>query len=250
MKCADLRRYLGLYLDSELSPETTADLLRHVETCSACAATLHAEQNLEQRIRASLRKPQPGDDEAWQGAVAGLPRSGRRWRPVAAGAAVIAIAATVLVWNARHRELDLAAELARHHVKYVGGHAPLGVETKDLAVASGYLRDNLDFACEPRSALPAGLQLVGARRCYLEGSPAAFYFFHRGAAVVTVAVCPLSDLARFPVAAERLNREGQVHCRVDGMEFVVIRDSERAVTAVGAIDPAELAAIARAFASR
>ena len=245
MNCSELRRYLSLHLDSELSPETAADLVRHAETCPSCADRLHAEERLEHRLREVLRAPAPGDDEAWRRAIASLPRR-RRWLPFAAAAALIAAVGAVLFFT-RHKELDLAATLAQHHAKYVAGQSPLGVETSDPAEASRYLHDKVPFDATLMGAVPKEMRLVGARLCYLDGAPTAFYIFHRDRSVVTVAVFAADDLSRFPVARERLQHEGEVRCRVDTMAFVLVGDGAHAVSVVGDVPADELSRLARLF---
>lgn len=244
MTCAELRRYLSLHLDSELSPETAADLERHVETCASCAERVRAEERLEHKIRKSLRGAT--DAEAWNRAIASFPRP-RRWAfPLAAGAAAAAILA-ILLWPRGHQELDLAAALAKHHSKYVSGHSPLGAETSDPAEASRYLQAKLGFPCRVEKPLPSDVRLIGARLCYLEGAPTGFYFLHSHRRVVTVAVVAREDLARFPVARGKLDATGEVHCTVEGKAFVLVADGKRAVTAVGEVPAEELAKLARLF---
>ncbi|MBI2901873.1 MAG: zf-HC2 domain-containing protein [Planctomycetes bacterium] len=245
MTCTDARRLTSLHLDSELSAERAADLARHIESCASCAERVGTEERLERRIRESLRRPGPGDDEAWRQAVGAIPR--RRWWIPAAAAIVVAAAVLLL---ARPRELDLAATMAEHHAHYLEGKSPLAAGTADPSEASRYFRDKLPFPCAIESPLPSDTKLVGARMCYLDGAPTAFYILHRDRTVVTVAVFAAADVTRFPMASSRLEREEIAHCRVGNLAFVATKDGDRVVTAVGDVPPAELERIVRAFLAR
>ncbi len=246
MTCAEIRRLLGLHLDSELSAETASALARHLEACPSCADRIRAEERLEARIRGALRRPEPEDREAWRRAVESIPRRRRLWPWIAAAA--ISAFALIAFLATRHRELDLADEMAKHHAKYVEGRAPLGVESPDPAESARYFREKLPFESAP-GPLPENTRMVGARMCYLKGAPAAFYVLHRDRSAVLVAVFAAADLSRFPRIEARL-AHGLVHCRVEGKSFVAARDASRVVTAVGDVAPAELEAIAAAFLPR
>jgi hypothetical protein len=65
--------------------------------------------------------------------------------------------------------------------------------------------------------------------------------------VVTVGVFASADLARFPGAEARLKTEGTVHCKVEGLSFVAVADSTRALSAVGRVSGEDLVTLLRAF---
>ena len=76
-QCERIRRHLDAYLSNELLVETTSEILRHLETCEACARELETRtrvrdlvrraatsqtppEELRQAIQRRLRETQPG----------------------------------------------------------------------------------------------------------------------------------------------------------------------------------------------
>jgi anti-sigma factor (TIGR02949 family) len=59
-QCERVRERLDAYLSSELSVETTADVLKHLESCAACAAELESRTRVREALkRAVCRQPAP-----------------------------------------------------------------------------------------------------------------------------------------------------------------------------------------------
>ncbi len=53
--CEKARRYLDAYVDNELLVETSAEVLRHLESCAACAAEVEARGALKSKVRGAVR---------------------------------------------------------------------------------------------------------------------------------------------------------------------------------------------------
>jgi len=60
--CEKTRRYMDAYLSSELLVETNHDLLRHLESCPACAAELDARTRLRARLKAAVQSQAAPED--------------------------------------------------------------------------------------------------------------------------------------------------------------------------------------------
>ncbi|HEY2012363.1 MAG TPA: zf-HC2 domain-containing protein [Bryobacteraceae bacterium] len=54
--CEQTRRYLDSYVSNELLTETSHELLRHLETCGACAAELEARTRLRSQLKAAVER--------------------------------------------------------------------------------------------------------------------------------------------------------------------------------------------------
>lgn len=52
--CENTRKYLDSYISNELMVETNQDVLRHVESCPACAAELETRTRLRSRLKAAV----------------------------------------------------------------------------------------------------------------------------------------------------------------------------------------------------
>src|SRR5439155_19494188 len=50
MKCAEVRKFVRLYLDSELDTEHSFEVERHLESCAECAGLFEAEKKFDHRL--------------------------------------------------------------------------------------------------------------------------------------------------------------------------------------------------------
>ena len=50
MKCAEVRKFVRLYLDSELDTEHSFEVERHLESCAECAGLFEAEKKFDDRL--------------------------------------------------------------------------------------------------------------------------------------------------------------------------------------------------------
>src|SRR5437867_10866490 len=55
MKCAEVRKFVRLYLDSELDTEHSFEVERHLESCAECAGLFEAEKKFDERLGRFLR---------------------------------------------------------------------------------------------------------------------------------------------------------------------------------------------------
>src|SRR5712692_7240469 len=55
MKCAEVRKFVRLYLDSELDAEHSFEVEQHLESCVECAGLYDAEKKFDDRLGRFLR---------------------------------------------------------------------------------------------------------------------------------------------------------------------------------------------------
>ena len=53
--CEKMRRYLDSYVSNELLVETNHEVLRHIESCPACAAEVQALTQLRGRVKSAVQ---------------------------------------------------------------------------------------------------------------------------------------------------------------------------------------------------
>jgi predicted anti-sigma-YlaC factor YlaD len=59
MKCAEVRKFVRVYLDSELDTERSFEVGLHLESCVECAGLFEAEKKFDERLGKFLRRGQP-----------------------------------------------------------------------------------------------------------------------------------------------------------------------------------------------
>src|SRR5712692_3004078 len=120
MKCAEVRKFVRLYLDSELDARNSFEVEQHLESCPECAGLFEAEKKFDARLGRFLRRGR-ATRTSWENleakiAPAPIARLRAFW-PVALAASLI-IAAGV-VFFAKSRNLDLADAVEECHNAYV-----------------------------------------------------------------------------------------------------------------------------------
>ena len=120
MKCAEVRKFVRLYLDSELDTAHSFEVERHLESCAECAGLFEAEKAFDERLGKFLRRGQP-TRALWENVESqispGRPAKLKALWPVALAASLL-IGATI-VFTAKSRSLDLANAVEECHSAYV-----------------------------------------------------------------------------------------------------------------------------------
>src|SRR5881296_3504018 len=104
MKCAEVRKFVRLYLDSELDAKHSFEVERHLESCVECAGLFDAEKKFDQRLGRFSRDGQP-TPALWEKIEAQIAPSGSRgikWHwPIALAASVVIAAGAVFLTKSR-----------------------------------------------------------------------------------------------------------------------------------------------------
>ena len=96
--CARIRRYVDSYINNELLVETNHEVLRHLETCPACAAEVESRTRIKARSKSAVQNQSiPEDLEARvRAALRQDSRSSFAWTRWASAAAAILVVAVGL----------------------------------------------------------------------------------------------------------------------------------------------------------
>ena len=96
--CARIRRYVDSYINNELLVETNHEVLRHLETCPACAAEVESRTRIKARLKSAVQNQSiPEDLEARvRAALRQDSRSSFAWTRWASAAAAILVVAVGL----------------------------------------------------------------------------------------------------------------------------------------------------------
>jgi hypothetical protein len=193
-QCERMRRHMDAYLSNELLVETTSEVLRHLESCEACARELESRTRIRDALRKAVAKQLP--PEGFREAVHQRLKKARPralWVPHAPTWAVILAASVLIViagvagqqWMSfeRGRRIItsvLALGVSDHVHCAINGH-----NYPEVANSPDQLREKLG----PQYAglLPvveqslSGFQVLEAHTCTVPGSPRKYvHFIARG----------------------------------------------------------------------
>jgi predicted anti-sigma-YlaC factor YlaD len=192
MKCAEVRKFVRLYLDSELDAKHSFEVEQHLESCAECAGFFEAEKKFDERLSKFLVATAIGQAtrSLWENAEAQisparLAKLKALW-PLALAASLI-IAAGV-VFFAKSRSLDLANAVEECHNAYV--HQ---LTTPEFTGAlpdkiARQLDDHLDAAAFAYRPSGTAFSSSGARLCHVEGVPVALILGRSGETPVSMIV--------------------------------------------------------------
>jgi anti-sigma factor RsiW len=217
MKCAEVRKFVRLYLDSELDTKHSFEVERHLESCPECAGLFEAEKEFDDRLVKFLRHG-PATRSLWRNIESQISPARQAklkalW-PIALAASVIIIAG--VVFFTRSRSLDLANAVEECHSAYAhqlttpefNGPVP-----DKIAQQFGGQLDAAAFAYLPsQAAFSSG----GARLCHVEGVPVALILGHCAETPVSMIVLKKSELDHFPTMKLRLETGDPIVCGRSG----------------------------------
>jgi hypothetical protein len=233
MKCAEVRKLVQLYLDSELDAKYSLEIEQHLELCAECSGLFDAEKKFDERLAGYLRK---SSRSGWlwrkiesQIAPPAHPISHAfsKWWPAAAAA--LLLLAGGLFWI-KAQPLDLARAAGECHSAYLHRLA-----TPDFEFAS-----ELNASAFTYHPAVSGFSSRGSRFCYIANVPCELIMGDYGKVPVSVIVFEKAQLTQFPQARERLesgdpvvcSRSGRFHFAmrvVDGHVVCIVADAPKSV---------------------
>jgi len=235
MKCAEVRKFVRLYLDSELDARNSFEVEQHLESCAECAGLFEAEKKFDDRLGRFLRRRQT-TRALWENmeakiAPARIAKLKALW-PVALAASLIIVAGVVLF--AKSRKLDLADAVEECHSAYVHQLTTpefTGAVPEKIAQQFGGQLDSAAFAYRSsRTSFSAS----GARLCHVEGVPVALILGHNGPTPVSMIVLKKSQLDHFPNMKQRLESGDPIVCGHSGpYQFAARLVDDHVVCVVG-----------------
>ena len=217
MKCAEVRKFVRLYLDSELDAKQSFEVQQHLELCAECAGLFEAEKKFDQRLGRFLRSADAAP-ALWkkieaQIAPAPLAKFKAFW-PLALAASLII--ATGVAFFARSRNLDLAKAVEECHSAYVHQITTpefSGPVPEKIAQQFDGRLDAEAFAYRPSER---AFTTSGARLCHVEGVPVALILGHCAETPVSMIVFRKSELDHFPETKRKLESGDPIACSRSG----------------------------------
>ncbi|HEY1338175.1 MAG TPA: zf-HC2 domain-containing protein [Bryobacteraceae bacterium] len=206
--CDKIRKYLDSYISNELLVETNHELLRHLESCPACAADLEARTRLRARLKTAVKSQTVPPELPVRLREKIRSRRAISWLPAASWAAVAAGLALCAVWLSASRELPalsdaagqadyierVSAPLAAVFKPGLGDHIHCSVfrkypadppSTSSLEAGLGTDRRLLPLMC---AAVPQGYRPVMAHHCGYAGRRFIHLTFERRGSLLSLVI--------------------------------------------------------------
>jgi anti-sigma factor RsiW len=217
MRCAEARKLVWLYLDSELDSKDSFEVEQHLESCAECAGLFEAEKKSCERVSRFLRGSHP-TRALWEKIESQVsPSRGRGIKalwPLALAASLI-IAAGVVFFT-KSRNLDLANAVEECHSAYAHQITTpefSGPVPEKIAQQFGGRLDTAAFTYRPSKA---AFTSSGARLCHVEGVPVALILGYRAETPVSMIVLKKSELDHFPQTKRKLESGDPIACSRSG----------------------------------
>jgi hypothetical protein len=217
MKCAEVRKFVRLYLDSELDTKNSFEVEQHLESCPECAGLFEAEKKFDERLDRFLRWGTPTRllwKEIETQIAVSRGRSIKSLWPFALAASIIIAAGAIFF--IKSRPLDLANAVEECHSAYAHQITTpefSGPVPEKIAQQFGGRLDSAAFTYRPSKA---AFTPSGARLCHVEGVPVALILGYRAETPVSMIVLKKSELDHFPETKRKLESGDPIACSRSG----------------------------------
>jgi mycothiol system anti-sigma-R factor len=238
MVCQDVLDRLLPFLDDELDPVASREVLQHLESCSSCSAAFARQRQLSESLRSSLEYHRAPDllrarvlreTRASQGHDRAVPRRAGnppwRWVNVAAALVVVVGGVWAIMTLPTLRANDaIAREVVSSHVRSLMTDHLADVASTDQHTVKPWFAGRLDFSPPVADFAAAGYPLVGGRLDYVHDRAVAALVYRRHQHVINVFVWPTAD-SRDEIAPA-ITRQGfhLIRGRHGAMAFWVVSD--------------------------
>ena len=232
MNCDEVEPLLNARVDDEIDAIRRLAVDSHVRTCSSCAADLKELESVRNTIRGEMRyhKAPPDLRNHVRFALRGaeyLDKGARRtdwrlWGAVAAGIALVALATTPFLANARNQGQLVAEEILSAHERALMGRI-VDVVSSDQHTVKPWFNGKLPFSPPVTDLASDGFPLEGGRLDYAGGRPVAALVYGRRLHRIDVFVWPAADQKAPPAHFER-NGYNEISWTKDNFLFTAVSD--------------------------
>jgi hypothetical protein len=240
MKCAEVRKLVQVYIDSELDAKHSLEVEQHLECCLECAGLFDAEKRFDERLGRFLRKPSR-TASLWRNIEAQIAPAAA---PISHTSSVwwFAAAATILLCTGgffwiKAQPFDLAKAAGECHNAYLHRLASPEFTGAPPPETEKEFAGQLDAAAFSYHPSATGFSSRGSRFCHMANVPCALTMGDYGKVPVSVIVFEEARLAQFPQARERLVSGDPVVCSRTGRFHFAMRAVDNHVVCIVADAP-------------
>jgi anti-sigma factor RsiW len=225
MTCHEIGRLIDPYVDDELGPDDTADVVAHVEQCAACRRRLDEREALGRLIRTV---PYYRASERLRQAVttthrrAGVPRRAIAWAAAAMVIISLGTVAGLRAWRTASRTSVVADAIVARHINGLATQL-FAVRSSDQHTVKPWFQGKLDFSPPVWDLSADGFPLLGGRLETVDARTVAALVYQRRLHMISVMIWPADDrTARSDARTIRGFHER--HWVQDGMSLWAVSD--------------------------
>ena len=235
MDCNEARRLVPISIDCELDAQGEAALAAHVESCAACRAFRHQQEEALAAIHDGAtyhRAPTSLRERI----VAALPATNQRhptaerkfgWQlATRIGAMVVACAALVLVLALPRPSVDerLDDELVAGHARALLTRHVIDIASSDQHTVKPWFNGKVDFSPPVRDLADHGFPLVGGRLDYVDHHLVAVAVYQRRQHLIDVFIWPADGADNANAKPSTSQGYHVIGKTVNGMIFRAVSD--------------------------
>ena len=235
MNCLVSSQVLDLYLDGELAPSESIEVLGHLEHCASCRETYWRSEELHRDIRQQVKRyaapprlRQNIQAALRRDAVEKTPRRQSNWNWMAVAASILLFAS--LSWNItliRSRpSVDdrVAKEVLSSHLRSMVGTHLLDVPSSDQHTVKPWFNGKLNFSPDVKDFTSQGFPLVGGRIEYLDDRPVAALVYQRRQHFINLFIWPSASTSQNSYRELKLSGYNLTSWTDNGMNCWAISD--------------------------
>ncbi len=244
MNCKEVKKYINLFIDSELDSKTNFEISEHFSSCEDCSKRFAQEERIEKSFVSVLKEEKdPKAEEVWERTLSSFghqvePRGGRRlgfwpylserlWRTgkryvIPATVAILAIIIMLIMYSKQEsNELTVAAH--KCHMEYITNKIIPSIESVSPGEVAKYFAGKFTFPVflsEIPDIKSHHIRLFGGKVCHLNGVSAAYVMYHCCNTPVSVFILSTKDVEDFSDIKQYLKGDKILFRKTDGVNLV------------------------------
>lgn len=210
MNCRDVRRYINLFIDSELDSKTNLEISEHLSSCEDCSKRFAQEERIEKSLVSALKGEKDlKAEEVWESAISRfghhIESQGERrlvcWilKKCVAPATALIIAIT-LIMHSKQETNELTVAVQKCHMEYMTNKIVPTIESVSTDEVAEYFSGKFTFPVSI-SQIPDikshHVKLFGGKVCHLNGISTAYIMYHCCNTPISVFILSTKDAGSF-----------------------------------------------------